>query len=145
MPEFKLNGKTYSGSTSYASAISYTEDDGSKTTVQDKISELNSNLDNVNSKIVNLTFDEPITITTKDYTTTSAGIIMITIQNGSGLAYLTVNSLKLGDIRVFESSAGGAGTTVHWQYIIPKGDTIKIGAMSNIFNNNYNVLFYPFK
>lgn len=43
MPEFKLNGKTYSGSTSYASAISYTEDDGSKTTVQDKISELNSN------------------------------------------------------------------------------------------------------
>ena len=44
MPEFKLNGKTYSGSTNYASAISYTEDDGSKTTVQDKISELNSNL-----------------------------------------------------------------------------------------------------
>lgn len=44
MPEFKLNGKTYSGSTNYASAISYTEDDGSKTTVQDKIDELNSNL-----------------------------------------------------------------------------------------------------
>lgn len=43
MPELKLNGKTYSGSTNYASSISYTEDDGSKTTVQDKISELNSN------------------------------------------------------------------------------------------------------
>ena len=46
MPEFKLNGKTYSGSTNYASAITYTEDDGSKTTVQDKISELNSNFAN---------------------------------------------------------------------------------------------------
>ena len=43
MPEFKLNGKTYSGSTNYASAINYTEADGSKTTVQDKISELNCN------------------------------------------------------------------------------------------------------
>lgn len=51
MPEFKLNGKTYSGSTNYASAISYTEDDGSKTTVQDKISELNSNFDEQNKNI----------------------------------------------------------------------------------------------
>ena len=69
---------------------------------------------------------------------------MIAIQNGTGLGYLTINSLKLGDIRVFESSTG-AGTTVHWQYIIPKGDIIKIGAMSNIYYNNYKVLFYPFK
>ena len=45
MPEFKLNGKTYSGSTSYASAIDYTETDGSKTTVQDKISEMDENLE----------------------------------------------------------------------------------------------------
>ena len=44
MPEFKLNGKTYSGSTNYASAISYTEEDGSKTTVQDKISEQNKKI-----------------------------------------------------------------------------------------------------
>ena len=102
------------------------------------------NLNNVNSKIINLTFDEPITITTKDYTTTVAGIIMIAIQNGTGLGYLTINSLKLGDIRVFETSTG-AGTTVHWQYIIPKGDTIKIGGMNNIYNNNYTVRFYPFK
>ena len=70
---------------------------------------------------------------------------MITIQNGRDLGYLTVNSLKLGDIRVFETSTTGAGTTVHWQYIIPKGDIIKIGAMSNIYNNNYKVIFYPFK
>ena len=50
MPEFKLNGKTYSGSTSYASAIDYTEADGSKTTVQDKISEMDSNIDELNKK-----------------------------------------------------------------------------------------------
>ena len=51
MPELKLNGKTYSGSTNYASAITYTEDDGSKTTIQDKISELNSNIDEQNKNI----------------------------------------------------------------------------------------------
>lgn len=45
MPELKLNGKTYSGSTNYASAIKYVEDDGSKTTVQDKISEQSKNLE----------------------------------------------------------------------------------------------------
>ena len=69
---------------------------------------------------------------------------MITIQNSAGIGYLTVNSSKLGNIRVFESSTS-AGTTVQWQYIIPKGDTIKIGDMNNIYNNNYKVLFYPFK
>ena len=49
MPEFKLNGKTYSGSTNYASAISYTEEDGSKTTVQDKISEQNKNFEKIHN------------------------------------------------------------------------------------------------
>lgn len=44
MPEFKLNGKTYSGSTSYTSTISYIEEDGSKTTVQNELDELNMNL-----------------------------------------------------------------------------------------------------
>ena len=53
MPEFKLNGKTYSGSTNYASAISYTEDDGSKITVQDKISELNSNVEELFQSVSN--------------------------------------------------------------------------------------------
>ena len=57
MPEFKLNGKTYSGSTNYASAITYTEDDGSKTTVQDKISELNSNFDEQNKNLSKSTKD----------------------------------------------------------------------------------------
>lgn len=51
MPELKLNGKTYSGSTNYASAIKYVEEDGSKTTVQDKISELNSNFDEQNKNL----------------------------------------------------------------------------------------------
>lgn len=64
MPEFKLNGKTYSGSTSYASAISYTEEDGSKTTVQDKISELysrpvNNNLF-INSNFINPVYQRPL-------------------------------------------------------------------------------------
>ena len=51
MPELKLNGKTYSGSTNYASAIEYVEEDGSKTTVQDKIEEINENLDITNFNI----------------------------------------------------------------------------------------------
>ena len=51
MPTFKLNGNTYSGSTNYASAIEYIEEDGNKTTVQDKISELNSNLEMQNEKL----------------------------------------------------------------------------------------------
>ena len=58
MPEFKLNGKTYSGSTSYASAIDYTEADGSKTTVQDKISEIDG--DKLKIKYVSIA-TEPIT------------------------------------------------------------------------------------
>ena len=57
MPEFKLNGKTYSGSTSYASAIDYTEADGSKTTVQDKISEIDG--DKLKIKYVSIA-TEPI-------------------------------------------------------------------------------------
>lgn len=59
MPEFKLNGKTYSGSTNYASAISYTEDDGSKTTVQDKISELDYRPVN-NNLLINSNFANPV-------------------------------------------------------------------------------------
>lgn len=37
MPEFRLNNKIYCGSSNQASAISYVNEDGSKTTVQDKI------------------------------------------------------------------------------------------------------------
>ena len=38
------NGNQVSGCTSYASAVNYIEEDGSKSTVQDKISELSSNI-----------------------------------------------------------------------------------------------------
>lgn len=44
MPELKLNGKTYSGSTSYASAVEYTKKDGTKSTVQNELDELNTNM-----------------------------------------------------------------------------------------------------
>ena len=54
MPELKLNGKTYSGSTNYASAIEYVEEDGSRTTVQDKIDEQNKNLNDLSKKIVDI-------------------------------------------------------------------------------------------
>ena len=70
MPTFKLNGKTYSGSTSYASAIEYIEKDGTKTTVQDKIDEQNKKFDNFkcgseslvtnSTGIYTVTFDKPM-------------------------------------------------------------------------------------
>jgi hypothetical protein len=47
------NGQQVSGCTSYASAVNYIEEDGSKSTVQDKISELSSNLTNENSETFN--------------------------------------------------------------------------------------------
>lgn len=54
MPKFILDGKEYGGSTNYASAIEYIEEDGNKTTVQDKISELNSNLTEQNENLEEL-------------------------------------------------------------------------------------------
>lgn len=44
MGKLVMNGKLYSGSSNYASAINYTEEDGRETTVQNKIEEINSNL-----------------------------------------------------------------------------------------------------
>lgn len=41
------NGNQVSGCTSYASAVNYIEEDGSKSTVQDKISELSSKIGNI--------------------------------------------------------------------------------------------------
>ena len=52
MPTFKLNGNTYSGSTNYASAIEYIEKDGTKTTVQDKISELDGQNKNLGKDLL---------------------------------------------------------------------------------------------
>ena len=78
MPEFKLNGKTYSGSTNYASAITYTEDDGSKTTVQDKISELNSNFDELSSNLSpeNLTVNKVTDSTVTAYNCKKSGNVI---------------------------------------------------------------------
>lgn len=45
MAKMIINGEVCSGSSSYASAVEYIKDDGSKSTVQNEIDELNKNLD----------------------------------------------------------------------------------------------------
>ena len=53
-----------------ADMVIYTEEDGSKTTVQDKLSELNSNIDEQNKKIINVsnynTLQEVFALVTSD-------------------------------------------------------------------------------
>lgn len=45
MAKMIINGEVCSGSTNYASAIEYTREDGTKSTVQNEIDELNTNLE----------------------------------------------------------------------------------------------------
>ena len=44
MAKMIINGEVCSGSSSYASAVEYIKEDGSKSTVQDELAELNSNI-----------------------------------------------------------------------------------------------------
>lgn len=111
MPEFKLNGKTYSGSTNYASAITYTEDDGSKTTIQDKISELNSNMgvDNMGTT-VHEKLDELLTKTTPTITKLASNVYEATIDCTSydGYENFTMNNFLL-DVTSINTYMYGAG------------------------------------
>lgn len=56
MSKLYINGKVCSGSTSYASAVEYTEEDGNKTNVQDKIRELDEQNKNIG---FNLLWENP--------------------------------------------------------------------------------------
>lgn len=61
-----INGEVISGSSSYASAVEYTKEDGTKTTVQDELSELNSKLVVVKSRKtqeLHLDISTPSTVT----------------------------------------------------------------------------------
>ena len=51
MAKMIINGEVCSGSNSYASAVEYIKDDGSKTTVQNELDGLNSNIDDLNKKL----------------------------------------------------------------------------------------------
>lgn len=51
MSKFILNGKNYSGSSNNASAITYTKEDGTKSTVQDELDVVNDSLNDLNTNI----------------------------------------------------------------------------------------------
>ena len=102
MPEFKLNGKTYSGSTNYASAITYTEDDGSKTTVQDKISELNSNLDSCFQSVSSGKSLIASAITDKGVTTASDATFETMATNISNIS--GINNISLTEVHAKKGS-----------------------------------------
>lgn len=58
MAKAVINGEVISGSTSYASAITYTKEDGTKSTVQNELDELNTNIGkDVNGVTVNEKLD----------------------------------------------------------------------------------------
>ena len=110
MPELKLNGKTYSGSTNYASAIEYTEDDGSKTTVQDKISELNSNLENISSNFSTAANDLGNVLVAKGYAIPTGSTVdnMIDIINNTNVVIVSSSINILTDTSI---TGGWTGAT----------------------------------
>ena len=133
MPEFKLNGKTYSGSTNYASAISYTEDDGSKTTVQDKISELNSNLNDQNKNLIGFpNYEERITLTSSNLNNIPKdGFFTYSIRpQNDRVVSITVNNVIIQKFLAKGSSNTDDGAT---SCLIP----VKAGDVVS-YNNNVN-------
>ena len=74
MPEFKLNGRTYSGSMNYASAVSCVDKDGNQSTVQNEIEMLNEENNTLKNFVEDLNgrlayIEENLgTLTTEEYT-----------------------------------------------------------------------------
>ena len=144
MPEFKLNGKTYSGSTSYASAIDYTEADGSKTTVQDKISELDENISEQNKNFIGKpNRSNMITIgnNPSSYVAPSDGYFSAMYANGAG-AFGQIE-VKINDT-LFTIIQGNQYYKIPFNVVLCKGDTISFTyEMANI--NLQYVYFIPCK
>lgn len=137
MPEFKLNGKTYSGSTNYASAITYIKEDGSKTTVQ---KELDSRPVN-NNLLINSNFANPVN---------QRGVVSPVVNSNADASFYTIdrwNMYGVGKLIINEGESitiEGGSVTLR-QYIedteLVDGKSVTLSAKVNgVIYTNTDIL-----